>query len=125
MNNPDSNNGCAGLERFVVIFADDCMPEKIWCNEIETEGLLLSTANVIASDADEAIALASQADFDGHHRPVAALTLCDLVAMAEALVRCPFNARRRVTYTTGGYATAEQLERVAAKDNGATSVLEV
>lgn len=113
------------MERFTVIFADDCLSETISVDGHETKCLLLSTANVLASDHDEAIVLASRADFDGHHRPIGALTASSLRAMADALDCCPFTSRRRVTYTTGGYADTERLKHVAASDKNESMFLEV
>ena len=110
----------APLTRFLVVFANGTPPQTLFTDEREIRIETLSTANVLASDSSEAIALATVATHDDDLRPLAALTVDDLKTMAEALERFSFTDNSftdnyRVGYTLDGYATAEHLGCAASQ----------
>ena len=107
---PSQSAETKGLLRYFVVLADDSCSETINFENRKAECFFLSTANVLAKSTDEAFVLASEAIQDGHHRPVAALTVGDLRALADVLEGCSLSLRQPVTSTIGGYSTRKQLD---------------
>lgn len=113
------------MKRFLVIMADDAAPDTLFTDERELRVETMDTANVLATDAYEAIAMVFGVKIENDPRPLAALTSTDLRAMADALERCPLTEHRRIMYTLGGYATTKELAHAAAADEGTSHVLKV
>ena len=117
--NPDSADN---LQRFVVMLANDLPPATLFTNDREIRLATLETANVLARDAYEAVALANKAGAMDDLRPLGALTAGDLKTMALMLENFPFTDEHRVEYTRKGQ-TATELKRIAdAKRSKVSSV---
>jgi hypothetical protein len=97
------------MQRFLVVLANDTPPATLFTDDRETRLDTLNTANVLASDGYEAIALATKASPDFDPRPLAALTVDELKAMTEALERFPFSDSHRVDFSLDRYTTIDQV----------------